>query len=160
MSINPNISQLDYTQAIKRTIDAVNDATRVTIAAANDFEIELDANDGDSVLSLNDQNTATTTVTSVQTDELLSVASARYSKAQLYVRTDTTISSPQSIVIQQSPLSTGNVWVNTAVTVTPTTAAGQLAVSGVLDFCALRVRAFATVAQGTGSATIFLVLKA
>lgn len=51
MGQNSSPSMLDGPQIIKRTFDATNDAIRTVPAETTSFTVELDATDGDSVLS-------------------------------------------------------------------------------------------------------------
>lgn len=51
MSQNSTITKLDAPQVVKRTYDEANDAIRTIPAETTSFAVELDASDGDSVLS-------------------------------------------------------------------------------------------------------------
>lgn len=50
MPKNPSPSLLDAGQIVKRVYDEANDAVRVEVAAGTDFEISIDAADGDSAM--------------------------------------------------------------------------------------------------------------
>jgi hypothetical protein len=52
MAQNTNISQLDAAQVFKRTVDGEHDAIRVVQALNTEMQIELSAEDGDSIQSV------------------------------------------------------------------------------------------------------------
>ena len=160
---NLNKTQLDASQCLVGAYDGVEEANRVIIAAATEFAIELNAGDGDSVLtypvvsgsSSAAPQTPTTTIGTV----LLTLTSAgSYSKCQVYVESLTGVSVAGSANIQVSPDDSGTLWANLGAAVSSPATPGALA-SSVLEFVAKRIRIVSNIAPVGGNVQYKIILK-
>ncbi len=164
MAQNPNLSNLDFQQAVVRCVDADNDALRIQMSDAVGMEIELSAADGDSINSysasftlngpLNGSNTGTA-------QEVLGPTSAEgFSRVNLYVQSISDIASPPTLTVQVSPAASGNLWVSTSCTAAMSASSGTLVMaSAPLNILAVRTRILISAALGaseTGEAYILL----
>lgn len=161
MAVNPNPSQLDPNQITQRGYDESNDAHRVIVSGATDFSIELDHEDGDSVSSFAGQ-------LDPQSDDLLSTASpddeiiAPFSivgidKVILYSQALTGVSVAGEAKLQISPLDTGNVWLDSGLSLVSSGTAGNWTVSSVTDVLARRARLVAVTAPTGGNVTYYVL---
>lgn len=157
---NPNPSLLDLNQALVRTIDSVNDAQRVTIAAASDFQIEVDATDGDTIVAYSGTLSTKASITATNTGVVVGpVDCSFYAKAMIYCNTTTAITTPQAVTLQVSPSATDNVWFTTTLTLTPSVTLNTVVASTILDIDAVRCRLSIASAISNGAANLYLVLR-
>lgn len=74
MAKNNNITELDSGQVFKRTVDGEHDAVRVIQAVNTEMYIELNSDDGDSVLSIPKQLVITEDMNSVNASKLREIS--------------------------------------------------------------------------------------
>lgn len=118
MGHNPKVSQLDAAQALKRVVETDHDAIRVVQVHDQEVSIEINAEDGDSVLAL-----PKSVILSGESDckDLRSVC--------VYHR------GSGSLKLQVSPVDSGDVWATCA-----SMAAGPEMACAKVDVIARRVR--------------------
>jgi hypothetical protein len=163
---NPNISDLDLDQAMKRCIDADSDALRVEIGES-DFAVALSADEGDSVAAYSPVDATSTALTSANTGSATPITATEmdvslYTKVNVYVQSTTAISSPPTFTLQFSPAASGNVWVSSSLTVVPSASIGVV-VMGTPNVAMLakRVRLLSSAALGGGeTATAYILVGA
>ena len=117
MAQNQNKTRMDWNTALKNCVDAEHDALRVFLALAAEMQMELDAEDGDSVLAL----PASETLTSGE------MSAKRLKRGQLF--------SQGAVSVEASPVDEGDVWVALTSQDTP-----SLQKSAVFDLCCRRIR--------------------
>lgn len=165
MAQNPNITDLDFPQAVSRCIDPDNDVLRTTLHATG-LEIALSAQDGDSVQTFNGNSIASVDLTSgntgTNTQVLGPLSSTGYSKITAYVQSTNTITSGSpTITVQYSPATGGNVWVNSSVTATLSGTSGTTVMSIVDDkLLATRTRLLISAGlTGAETATAYILMS-
>jgi hypothetical protein len=116
MAINPNVSDLDVNQVVKRSFDPEHDATRIIYAKDHEMAISISAEDKDSVESV---------PRSLIVSDSSEVSAIRFKSMALYGK------SPARV--EASPLDSGDVWVTVL-------SATDSPVTPVVHLCARRVR--------------------
>lgn len=155
---NPSITQLDPIQAVKRCYSEASDAIRTIPAEATSFQIEVSADDGDSVIAVPKVVSGSADITSASTGTIIAEQGCVGIKSvAIYSKTTATITGPQTCVVQVSPADAGDVWINTAASVTPSANSGEVSVSGPVSIVARRIRVVMDVAITSGTASIYLV---
>jgi len=156
---NPNLSELDLNQALKRTIDADADATRVLLASGTDFAIELDAADGDNVAIRSLLLSQTILVNSSSTGTIIAEFSVEgYKDFQLMAKNLGAITGTCTVSLQISPVASGDVWLASGVTLAIAGSADQL--GSISNLLAKRARV--VVSSNTisgGSADLYLMVR-
>lgn len=161
---NPNLTQLDYEQALNRCVDAVEDALRVTMADSNGMAIELSAADGDNIATLQSQTAPTasldSTNTGTNTEIIAPINVSQYSKVNLYGYSITNISSPPTIKVQWSPATGGNIWVDSGVSVALSASSGTTVIATASDkMLAVRARVLISAVLGASeTANAYLIV--
>lgn len=161
---NLNKTKLDATQCVVDAYDGVQEASRVVIAAATEFAIELSAADGDSVSSFAAQSASSLssdqTPTTANNTVLLTISDASgYSKLQVYSEALVGVSAAGKIFVQGSPNSSGNLWANISSEITTPGAPG-IGASSVTEFVAKRLRIVSSLAPTGGNVQHTIILKA
>lgn len=162
MALNPNLTNLDISQALIRCIDADNDAMRVELGAA-DFAIALDSSE-DSVKAdkRTDSSSAdlTSANTGVSTQVVAPLDASNFSRANLYVQATAANAGTMSLKLQLSPAESGNIWIDSGVSVTIPAASAAVAMgTASSNIVAKRVRVVSSAAlTGAETATVYLVL--
>lgn len=156
---NSNISKLDPLQALRRTIDSVEDTVRVQMGASTGFAIEIDEADGDSIavrsLVVSDSATVSSTATGVVVDEMNVEG---YSDLQLVVKVTSALTGSATGVLQISPAVSGDVWIDTSTTVNIAGTTDVL--SSVVSHIALRARVNISASTiSAGAATVYLMAR-
>lgn len=160
MAQNPNVSLLDAPQITKRVFDVENDSVRVSLAEATGMQIELNADDGDNVAVLGKASSTKASITNASTGVILPAQSCEGMKSvQLFANTTSTITGPQVLTVEVSPSDTDDVWVSTALTLTPTTAVGAAMGTALTNLVAKRIRVKTAAAITSGAADIYLVMQ-
>lgn len=141
--------------------DESANADRVTVVNT-DISIELDEADGDSVAvrSLISENSLTAVDNTYASAIIAAVDAPGYSTLDLFVKTATTIVGPQVLTVQISPTTAGDVWIDTALTVTPSTTAGVVVKGTALtNVVAQRIRLNTAAAITSGTYDVYLLAK-
>jgi hypothetical protein len=120
---NPNLTDLDFTQALKRCVDAQEDALRVELATPSGMAIELNAVDGDSVLALPQVSHGNIVVNSGSTGELVRHSMEQATEVQVMASITNAITGTCSVEIEVNPHPSGEIWVPTGVVLNITGAA-------------------------------------
>lgn len=160
---NLNKTQLDASQCVVGAYDGVEEASRVIIASATEFAIELNATDGDSVLtypavSNSSLSPAQTPATANGTVLLTIPGTDKYSKFQVYTEALTGVSAVGKCYIQGSPDTTGSVWANLGSEISSSASVGVVA-SAVTEFIAKRLRIVSSAAPTGGNVEYTIILK-
>lgn len=152
-------SKLDFGQIIKAVYDDVTGGLKTTPSSATSFSIELDAADGDSILSYKRQLASKTSVTNAAA----SIAVAAFDTAGLnfinmHSNTTTNIVGAQLLTLQYSPHATDDIWINTSITLTPSASSGTI-VSGtqIANLNAVRCRVITAAAITSGAYDLYIV---
>jgi len=153
------MNKLDANQIIKLAYDPVTGGLLTTPSTTTSFNVELSAADGDSVQSTALMRTAQATgLTSTNTGIVLAELSIEgISSLQIYTKTISTITGPQVLTVEVSPVVSADVWFTTTITVTPSTTAGTVVASSIGSIAALRARIKTTSAISSGSYDLYLV---
>jgi len=155
MAQNPNQTDLDFTQALKRCVDATDDVLRVELAASAEMAVSMSADDGDSVQALSQLYSGTGSVISsnVANDTVVAIMDvSRTKQIQLFADVGAGITGTATLKIQISPASSGSVWIDSGVTLA-VTGASNLKSTQISDI-AYRARVVVvsnTMSAGTGS---------
>jgi hypothetical protein len=153
-------TKLSADQVLKNSFDEVTGSLKTTPSSATTFSIELDANDGDSVTTYRRQlSSKTAGLNNTNTGTVVAEFSvAGITVINMHSVTATTISGPQVLTLQFSPHATDDVWINTSVTLTPSTTAGNI-VSGtqISTLNAVRCRVRTAAAITSGSYDLYIV---
>lgn len=121
MSLNTNLTQLDYSQAINRCVDALNDALRIQLSDATGIAIELSAADGDSVSSLALLVEGSGSLDSVSSGQLVAPIDMSTSReVQLLVDVGAGLTGACTVSIEISPASSGSSWIPSGITLAVT----------------------------------------
>jgi hypothetical protein len=159
MAVNPVISDLDWNQALKRTINPADDTLRVEMGASTGFAIELSEADGDSVatrsLLLESNAVVTTSATGVIVAEMNVEG---YKQLQILANITSALTGTSALVLEISPVASGDVWIATSTTMTLTGSTDLL--SAVDGNIARRARVSAGSSNiSAGSATVYLMAR-
>lgn len=160
MALNPNLTELDLQQAQKRTIDALDDAVRIILADTTGIAIELSAADGDSVLAESSLASASGSLSSASSGELVAPLDVSMKKEiQVLVDVAAGITGSATIEIQISPSASGSVWIPSGVTLA-VTGATNLKTAKVSDLARrARVVLSGVNAITVGTATLHLLAR-
>lgn len=160
-----NLTDLDFSQVIRAAFDETNQCLKTTPAVGTSFAIALAASEGDSSLSVgttdgttggtqkvtrldssgrvltsSDQLSGTsTTVTSSNSvnDIVLAEQACTYIKQfQLYSETLTTVGGTGTFLVELSPLTSGDVWVSSGVSLNASATAGVVVLGTLTSFAA------------------------
>lgn len=160
---NLNKTKLDASQCVVGAYDGVEEANRVIIASATEFAIELNATDGDSVLTYpavsNSSLSPTHTPTTANGTVLLTIPGAdKYSKFQIYTEALVGVSAAGKCYVQGSPDVTGDVWANLGSEISSPASIGINA-SSVTEFISKRLRIVCSSAPTGGNVQYTIILK-
>lgn len=161
---NPNKTKLDASQCTVNAYDGVEESQRVSIVNSVEYAIELDANDGDSVLAYNETTpsnyefTVTAKTPAPNGEDLTSgvIQAFRFSQCVVYTNA-TGVMAPTGYVILQANCSDTdpNMWHDITGRIYPgkippaeltspnTEAATYQGASSPIDICARRIRLYA-----------------
>ena len=79
---------------------------------------------------------------------------------QLYAVSTSAVTSPQLLTVQISPDDTADIWIDTALTTTPSVSNGTVVMGTVLtNVCARRARVKTAAALGAGTAVAYLIVN-
>jgi len=160
---NLNKTKLDASQCLVDAYDGVEEAQRVIIAAATEFGIELNATDGDSVLTypaVSNSSLATpqTSATANGTVLITIPGADKYSKFQVYMEALTGVSLSGKIYVQGSPDSAGGLWATLGSEITSPATPGTSS-STPTEFIAKRLRIVSSSAPTGGNVQYTIILK-
>ncbi len=152
-------TKLSADQVIKQVFDEGTGALKTTPGSATSFSIELSADDGDSSISHRRQLSQKISVTNASPTTLspeMSVSGLNI--INMHAKTTATITGPQVLTLQFSPHATDDIWINTTVTLTPSTTLNNV-VSGtqIANLNAVRCRVVCAAAITTGSFDLYIV---
>jgi len=153
---------LDYTQVIKQVYDPTTESLKTTPSSSTSFAIELDATDGDSVAVQAQVTSATqTAVDNTYASEVIAATNiSGYSTLDLYIKTATTITGPQALTVHISPVASGDVWIATTLTATPSGTAGVVVKgTAITNVVALRAKVLTASALTSGTYDVYLLAK-
>lgn len=154
-----NMSELDFPQIIKSSYDPINGALKTVSASGTVTEVELSHLDGDSVYQYGGASQqATAVLSSGASGEVIAPFSiVGLSKFQVYGNVVTTAVSTAALTLQVSPEDSGSIWFSTALSVTPTGAAGTVSAGTLLTGIGRRARlivASGSITSGTVQAYV------
>jgi hypothetical protein len=155
---NPNLTELDYNQALKRCINSEEDAMRVELATPTGMSIELSAADGDNVLALPQVAHTNQTVNSSSSGELARHSMDQSTEVQIMASITSAITGTCSVEIEVNPHPSGEIWVPTGV-ILNITGSANIKSAKVSDIC---FKARARVVSNTisvGSAVVYIVVR-
>lgn len=160
---NLNKTKLDASQCIADAYDGVEEASRVVIAAATEFAIELSATDGDSVIAIPSNSgsssaTVQTPATASGTVLLTLTDVSSYGKCQVYCEALAGISVAGNVLLQVSPDTSGSFWATLGAPV-PGPSAPGINVSSVVEFVAKRIRLVSNTAPTGGNNQFKIICK-
>lgn len=153
------MTKLSADQVLKHSFDEATGSLKTIPAAATSFSIELDAADGDSVISHSRQLQVKGSVTNAAA----TVAVAPFSvegikRINMHSNTTATITGPQLLTLQFSPHATDNIWINTSITLTPSTTLNTVVSGTQIDTLnAVRCRVITAAAITSGSYDLYIV---
>lgn len=151
-------SKLDANQCIKSAFDDSSETLKVSMPAVT-TQIELSASDGDSVISHTNNVSNTASLDNSSTGVVLAEFDISGLKNfNLYTKTLTAITGAQVLTFEISPADSGDVWVSTSLTITPSTTA-NVVVAGTVstDIVARRGRVSIAAAITSGTFDIYAV---
>jgi len=159
MAVNPNLSRLDPLQALRRTVNADEDTLRVEMGASTGFAIEIDEADGDSIAVRSLVHSDSAVVSSTATGVVINPIDVEgYSDLQLVVKVTSALTGSATGVLQVSPAVSGDVWIDTAVSVNIAGTTDVL--SSVVSHIALRARVNISASTiSAGAATVYLMAR-
>lgn len=154
-------SKLSSDQIFKKAFNEELNAIMTTPAQSTQFSIALDANEGDSVISHKNQISIKTSVTNVDASVVIAPFDvAGLSVIQIHSKTSSTITGAQLLTIQYSPHTEDNIWINTTITLTPSTTSGTVVTSSQLtSLLAVRCRVITAAAITSGTYDLYLVAQ-
>lgn len=146
---------------LREAWDAASGSLKTVPGSSTQFEIELSAADGDSVNVQGEQkNAPVANITNASTGIVVPELDASSMKSfQIYVKTTTAIVGPQVLTLELSPVDSGDVWLTTTCTVTPSTTLDAVVASSVLAGVARRARVRTAAAITSGVADIYLMMQ-
>jgi len=159
MAKNNDISQLDHFVALKRAVEASNDALRVKMIDGVEMSMELSAADGDSVMSLPELATHSANVSAGQSGDVLAAVDASGAReVQLYVESKSNIGGAITCKIMVSPLESGDVWllVDSAI---PGNNSGDVTATAVNKVVAKRIKVVMDSGIGSGTIAVHLAVR-
>jgi hypothetical protein len=153
---NPNLTELDYNQALKRCINSEEDAMRVELATPTGMSIELSAADGDSVQALKKVEVTSVAVNNASSGQIAVEDMSDSSQAQIMAVVVSAITGTCTVEMDISP--DGVNWIPSGVTLAITGSANLK--SAIVSDLGLNVRL--RVVSNTisaGSATAHLLVR-
>lgn len=156
MAVNSSISELDAAQIVKRTYQVADDAVRTVLATTTGMAIVLDRSD--EVTTYAGTVTGTADLTSASTGVVVAAFSVvGMQRINLFTKTTTTITDAQVLTLEISPSDTADVWIATALTVTPSTTANTVIAGTVLSNLTARRARVSTTAITSGTYSVYVV---
>lgn len=152
-------TKLSADQVLKQSYDEATGSLKTIPAAATSFSIELDAADGDSVISHSRQ----LQVKESNTNAEATIAVAPFSvegitRINMHSKTTATITGAQLLTLQFSPHATDDIWINTSITLTPSTTLNAVVSGTQIDTLnAVRCRVTTAAAITSGSYDLYIV---
>lgn len=146
-------SQANMQQILQAVLDVPNQALKITSPVGQNLNISAAS---DSITSFPVPVEASAAGTNATTGVVIpSQPVSGVGSVALFVVTNTTIVGPQALTVEVSP--NGTDWVATSITVTPSTTAGIVQVSGPTKIAALDVRVSIASAITSGTFTAYLI---
>ncbi len=159
MAKNTDISQLDHFVALKRAVEASDDALRVKLIEGLEMSMELDADDGDSVKAVADTVTHSVSLDNSSTGDVLAPQDASKAReVQLYVHSTSAVSGVQNYEIMVSPVASGDVW-RQAASIVASGTNGAVVVSPITNIVAQRIKVQCSGSMSSGSVDLHLVIR-
>lgn len=150
---------LDGPQIARKTFDSDNDAFRIVLAEATGMAVELSAADGDNIATKALSSSTKVSLTNASTGVVVPATSCDgYKNFNLYSKTTSTIVDSQVLTLEISPHDTDDIWISTALTVTPSITNG-ISVMGtsLSNVVARRARVSIGAAVTSGTFDLYLV---
>lgn len=152
-------TKLSADQVIKKVYDEVTDSLKTIPSSSTSFSVELSAADGDSVLSHRNNIAEKVSVTSASPTTIITdIDVTGINLLNIHAKTTANITSAQVLTVSYSPHATDDIWITTALTITPNTTAGNV-VSGtqLTALNAIRCKITCPVAISAGSFDLYIV---
>jgi hypothetical protein len=151
-------TKLDANQVLKNSYDEATASLKTIPSSATSFSVELSAADGDSVIIQSLKSSTVVSLTNASTGVVLAEFDCSdLNKFNLYTETTTTIVGAQVCTLELSPADSGDVWVATALTITPSLT-DEVVVMGTALSNVLARRARVSIAAAITSGTFNLHL--
>ena len=155
-------SKLDMSQIFKIVYDPTSESLKTVPGSSTSFQIELDADDGDTVaIQGREFNASATNIDNTYASEVLSefnVSGA--SIINIFVHTTSTITDPQILTLEISPVDGGDLWFATSLTITPSTTSGvKIMGTPLTNLVAKRARVVTAGAITSGTYDIYVLAR-
>jgi hypothetical protein len=159
---NPNINTTsDLNQILRRVVDSLDDSVRIALSDSTGMAIELSAADGDNVEVVARSSTQVAAVTNASTGVILPEFSCAGLKSMaIYTKTTSTIVGAQVCTLQVSPADSGDVWVATTSTITPSLTDQVVVMTAPINITARRARISIAAAITSGTFDVYAVGQA
>lgn len=152
-------TKLDANQVLKASFDEASQSLKTIPASATTFEMELSHADGDSVISHPASiEAAGLAISNANTGSVIAEFDISNVKSMvIYTKTLTTIVGAQVLTLQVSPVTSGDFWVSTSVTITPDLVANVTEMSSIASIVAKRARVITAAAITSGTYDVIAV---
>lgn len=151
-------SKLDFPQILKKVFDEDTKAFKTIPSAESSFAVALDANEDSIATKGLDFSQTVSGVDNTVTANVIDEINVQGAKSiNIYSKTLTTITGAKTLTVQISPVEAGDVWVDTALTITPDLTVGNVIVGTVLEIVAKRARVVSNGAITSGTYDLYFI---
>ena len=150
--------QLTGEHVLREAFDLTNGALKTVPSAATSFSIELNADDGDSVISRAESASQKASITNAQSGVIVpEFSSVGIKSITLYTKTTLAITGSQVCTLEVSPSDSDDVWIATSLTITPSATLNTVITSTPISIVARRARVSIAASITTGTFDIYAV---
>lgn len=151
---------LSSEHVLREVYDPTTGSLKTTPSNSTSFEIEVSADDGDSVLTRKEQNDVKVSLDNTNSGVIIPAFQVSgKSDITLYTKTTSTITGPQLCSVQVSPSLTDDVWLTIGSGVTPSTTLDVVVMSSNIQIVAKRVRVIIASSITSGSFDLYVVTQ-
>lgn len=155
-------TKLDANQVLKNSYDEATASLKTIPSSATSFSVELSAADGDSVITQPLNTSASAALTNASTGQVIAAFDCKdMNRFNLYTKTTSTIVGAQVCTLEVSPADSGDIWVATSLTISPSLINGTVVAGTVLpNVLARRARVSIAAAITSGTFSLYLIGQA
>jgi len=143
---------------LREVYDPISNSLKTIPAGDTSFAVELDADDGDSVISRAESLSVKASISNSDSGVILPETSSYGLKTiTLYTKTTSIIVNPQVCTLEVSPSDSDDVWISSNLTITPSTSLDVVVMSSPISILARRIRVTMSTPITSGTCDLYVV---
>lgn len=143
---------------LREVYDPVSKSLKTVPSGDTSFSVELDANDGDSVICRTESLSLKVSLSNSDSGIIAPETSSYGLKSvTLYIKTTTAIVGPQVCTLEVSPSDSDDVWLPSSLTVTPSTTLDVVVMATPINILARRIRVRIAASITSGACDLYVV---